>query len=529
MLVLFPGESAEVPFFYKLGFEYVDPDSEIVVYLKRGLGEVGSIVSGPYVFQTQQAVQEEDGYVVQYPDGTSIERVSEGYYYLRLKVSETIFKGQYTIQITTVLEGSPSIREVEIDVKTLISTSDSDYSMYAKKIVINQKSKYQQTANYETNNVLLIGHTDAIEPYGIQKITSIQEGINLLRADSNSPLLRGMFDAYSCGARDIYLMSAGYMSEYVENVLERNVKKYKDEFNETYSFYEIYFHTLSKCYSIIEEYDYFDYIVPLEVSMIDTNGVNFVRQLGNLCEKIQENTGEVTIGVVGSRTQGMTNSSIQALLNADFDLRPNVDINGFITRDIGKYLVLTYGEIVFSHKQLQISYSSSAAAAMAGMLASTPVTVGIGSQRIFSALSIYGIEPTLGEIKKLNDKKINCVTRGSKSRRFSSSFDVFVSGDYTQSISDSFADSVNVRLSAMIIAEIQTMSRNSIGKFAANKLIAKVESFLDFLKSNDIVRDYKMDALADKVDKGKLYFNISVLSSRTLREVSFNIATGRGA
>jgi hypothetical protein len=38
-----------------------------------------------------------------------------------------------------------------------------------------------------------------------------------------------------------------------------------------------------------------------------------------------------------------------------------------------------------------------------------------------------------------------------------------------------------------------------------------------------------MDASADKYNKGTIYFNISITSSRTLRQISFNVSTGKGA
>jgi hypothetical protein len=81
----------------------------------------------------------------------------------------------------------------------------------------------------------------------------------------------------------------------------------------------------------------------------------------------------------------------------------------------------------------------------------------------------------------------------------------------------------------MVIAEVQSMGQNAIGKFANDHLIRSVDGFLQELKINDIIRDYNFDAYADRLEKGKLYFTISITSVRTLRSISFNVATGRGA
>ena len=184
--------------------------------------------------------------------------------------------------------------------------------------------------------------------------------------------------------------------------------------------------------------------------------------------------------------------------------------------------------MIFNHKQIQRSYATSAAAAVAGMISSTQVNIGLSKKRIPAALSIFGVDLSTDEVKKLNEKGINALTRGGRSRKFGGPYDVYLSSDYTQSISESFKDASNVRLAAMVIGEVQSLSKNSIGKFAYSKLSAKVEALLSFLKTNDIIRDYQLESYADKIVKGKLYFNITLKSSRTLRQISFNIATGKG-
>lgn len=56
------------------------------------------------------------------------------------------------------------------------------------------------------------------DPY---QVNDMQEAINLLRADSTSPLLRGLLEVYNAGARDIWLVAAAPMEEYVSNIDER--------------------------------------------------------------------------------------------------------------------------------------------------------------------------------------------------------------------------------------------------------------------------------------------------------------------
>lgn len=527
MLLLTPGETLQIPFVYRSGYDYVDPEDNIRIFFKRGSIGVGSIITGPYVYDLSLALAASPKLKQTFGDSDYVERLSEGNYILSYKVPENLFEGNYSVEITTTLNGLANTKDHGVQVRTTAEMSDSDYSVFGKTVSVQSRSKYRQLDQFTTNNVLLIGHTDAIKRYELVKVSSMQDAVNVLRADVNSPLLRGVFDAYSCGARDIYIMAAAPMSEYVADVKDRNVKFLKDDVHQTYSFYESYYNSLAICYKHIEEYDFFDFIVPLEASMINTGTVNFARQLANLCQKIQEISGEVAIGVLGSRNQGVTSADVQELVSKNFQLENIINSDGTIDKDTGKYLILVYGEATFNHKQFQTSYASSLAASVAGLLSSTQVNFGISNQRVASAVSAYGAQLTTAQIKSLNNVGINCITKGTKSRRFSSPYDVYISGDYTMSVSENFKDSANVRLAAMIISEIQAISKNAIGKFAVSKVSSKVEALLSFLKSNNIIREFTLDVIADKQERGKLYFNITITSSRTLREISFSVASGR--
>ena len=339
-----------------------------------------------------------------------------------------------------------------------------------------------------------------------------------------------MFDAYACGARDIYIMSCGYMSEYVEEVSDRNLEIFSDD-NATpnqYSFYDLYHLRLNECYQLLRDYEFLNIIVPLETSIINTGLNNFVEQLATHCEFMQTETGEVQFGIIGSRNNGLSVSDIDILEEKDFNLDVLVDPNGYIISDKGRHVILIYGEIILSHKQLQISYSSSPAAAVAGMISSTMIDRGLTKARIPAAFSIYGVDLNAAQVKRLQDIGINTIVRGQRSRR-AAIFDVSLSSDYTQSISESYKDCSNIRLVSLVIREIQSLGNLAVGKFGYEKIISYVQEFLSALQSSRIIVDYSMDASADKYNKGTIYFNISITSSRTLRQISFNVSTGKGS
>lgn len=529
MLIAKPKEYVEIQFTYKDGYQYVDPTADIVVYLKRGIGTPGAVIDGPLVYDIDGITAATPTYIQNISTTATIERVSEGSYKLRYMLPQGLYKGNYTIQISTIASATTSIKETYIQCNNP-NNIDEEFSYNDKSISISNRSKYVEINNLSTNSILLIGHTDALQEFEIYRPTSMQDAINVLRADFDSPLTRGVFDCYAAGGRDIYIMSCGSMSEYVADVSKRNEKIFADDAAtpNTYSFYELYGAKLSLCYEILSDYEFIDIIVPLETSFISSGGVNFVKQLADHCHQMQVSTGEVQMGIIGSRSSQSRQDDITEINNANFEIASSITSSGEITKDSGKYIILIYGESVFNHKQIRRSYVSSMAAAYAGSLSSNRIDYGMAKKRIEPCLSIFGNEINSEQMAILTNKKVNTIFSGNRARR-GALYDVRVSGDLTQSISENYSDSSNVRLVAMIIAEVQSMGQNAIGKFANDHLIRSVDGFMQQLKINDIIRDYNFDAYADKLEKGKLYLTISITSVRTLRSISFNVATGRGA
>lgn len=474
------------------------------------------------------------GYTVDFGDQNittaGLKRESQGSFIVKLKMPENLFDGMYTVQINALVDGLSISKEINVQSANGYQSYENSFDLGSKSIKIGNRSLYQNIGDSTTQNILLIGHTDAMEPYGIVKLKSIQDGINLLRGDTKSPLLRGMFDAYACGARDIYIMSCGYMSEYIEDVNERNIEIFSDNdaTPNRYSFYDLYYLRLNECYMLLKDYEFLNIIVPLETSIINTGLNNFVEQLATHCELLQTQTGEVQFGIIGSRNNGLSVSDIDLLEQKDFNLDAVIDPNGYIISDKGRHIILIYGEIVLSHKQLQVSYSNSPAAAVAGMISSTRIDRGLTKSKIPAAFSIYGADLNAAQVKRLQDIGINTIVRGQRSRR-AAIFDISLSSDYTKSISESYKDCSNVRLVSLVIREIQSLGNLAVGKFGYDKIISYVQEFLSALQSSRVIVDYNMDASADKYDKGTIYFNISITSSRTLRQISFNVSTGKGA
>lgn len=387
---------------------------------------------------------------------------------------------------------------------------------------------------YKTNSVLLIGHSDGIELNQIIKINSIQEASNLLGANTSSPLLRGIHDAFSCGSKSIFIMAAAPMSEYVDDISQRLTDMpifFSAETNSNLNFYEKYYERLAASYDIAKGLDFIDIIVPLETSMINTGSVDFIAQLALHCYSFNETTGYVQMGIIGSKNNGTKDSDVQ-LLEQNTRLVnkfTTYSISGEIETDIGRYVIPVYGELTFNHIGFGKSYTSSAAAAFAGMMSSTPVYNGMIRKRIPGAYSVYGSNLSADSLARLDNLGVNTVYRTRKAMR-GNPYEVNISNDYTlANKNSSFTKTPQMRLVAMVITEIKAIANDGIGKNAEDKVIAQVKAMLDTLVAIRTIKDYKLQSYGSKTERGTLIFEINLVSSLGLKNINFSIITGPGA
>ena len=387
---------------------------------------------------------------------------------------------------------------------------------------------------YNTNSILFIGHSDGIELNQIIKINSIQEATNLLGANISSPLLRGIHDAFSCGAKSIFMMASAPMSEYIEDISQRLTDMpilFSAETNSNVNFYEKYYERLAVSYDIAKGLDFIDIIVPLETSMINTGSVDFIAQLALHCYSFNNATGYVQMGIIGSKNNGTKDSDVQ-LLEENIRLVnkfTTYSISGEIETDIGRYVIPVYGELTFNHIGFGRSYTSSAAAAFAGMMSSTPVYNGIIRKRIPGAYSVYGSNLSGDSLARLDNLGVNVVYRTRKALR-GNPYEVNISNDYTlANKNSSFTKAPQMRLVAMVITEIKAIANDGIGKNAEDKVISQVKAMLDMLVSTRAIKDYKLQSYGSKTERGTLIFEINLVSSLGLKSINFSIMTGPGA
>ncbi len=399
---------------------------------------------------------------------------------------------------------------------------------------ISYRPIYDSMELYSTNSILLIGHSDGLELNEITKINSMQEATNILGANLNSPLLRGVYDAYSCGARNIFVVAAAPMSEYIDDVEQRlddNDSLISEITEEPINFYEKYYERLQKTYLAIKDYDLIDIIVPLEVSIIKTGNVDFVTQLAYYCYDFNNTTGFVQLGIIGSRSSGIKDSDI-AILESNPIFKNKLTAyasDGQIFSDAGRYIIPIYGELTFSHVGFNRAYTSSAAAAFAGAMSSNPVYNGMIRKRISGAFSVFGANLSSDSLVRLDNLGINAIYRSRRATR-GNPYEAYVSNDYTMANTlSTFTKAPQMRLVAMVINEIKSISNDGLGKSAEDKVTDQVKTMLKSLVAFGAIKNYSLQAYGSKVERGHLIFEITLLSSLGLKNINFSVATGPGA
>jgi hypothetical protein len=151
-------------------------------------------------------------------------------------------------------------------------------------------------------------------------------------------------------------------------------------------------------------------------------------------------------------------------------------------------------------------------------LSETAVNQSLIRKKIPSAFGLSGTNLSQADVDRLDALGINTLIRNNRSRR-GNSYEIYLTNDHTMANANSvYAKAPQMRLISMIINEIRALGDNSISK-----------KMLEFLKINNIIRDYALEAYADTLVKGKIYFDINLTSSVGLRKISFSISSGQGA
>lgn len=531
MLVVKRNQSLKIKFLFVDSGEVYDPTElatpiDVTVSVVRGDSRYSAVIRNPISYIYTNATPDPNAY---------IQRTANSEFIFNYTVPTSMFPGLYTAVAKTVKGNSEIIIESKFEVKEEAYEPLPTVPMGSRSSVVTYKPSYEDINFSNMQTLLLVGHADGLEINSPMKIRSVQHAIEVLNGDMNSPLLRGVFDAYDAGARNIFICAAAPMTEYVEDTDTRLVSStYVDYDSATptaKTFYERYYDRLSTTYSVLSVLDFIDVMVPLETSILNTDGVDFITQLAEYCDSFHNETGYVQIGVIGSRTNGISSSDISLMENNEVieQKLTTYNLTGDISSDAGRYVVPVYGEALFSHAQLDFTYINSVSAAVAGLIVSNPLNFGLVRKRIPGAMSVYGSNLNSSEMNRLEAIGVNTIYRSNKARR-AQPFQVYLTNDYTMADMNSiFSKLPQMRLASYLSSSVKGFGYDSIGKFGYDKVTSNTEQLLQRLKKEGTIVDYEFNAKPSSSEAGVILLYINIISSLGLKKINLSLAAGPGA
>lgn len=381
---------------------------------------------------------------------------------------------------------------------------------------IRYSSQYQPMTIGQSAPILLIGHSDADRQQDTYRVSSMTDAINLLKADSRSPLLRALLEAYNGGCRDIWLYSIGPMSEYEPDVSKRNDVRVEWD-NKT--FYEIYHEKLELAYNVLQEYDIFQVVVPVEASFVETSDIDFITPLATLCENIRANTGQSTLGVIGTRAQAYNQDLIDlAVADTVFDT----------IGDKGKYVMTVWGEGLVAHSQMSNTYSGSIATMVGALICNTPISRSIFGINFRNVINIVGTDLSTAQKDQLTQSKINPVIRTQRSKRGQSYQTRLISDNTIAPDGSTFWSMNQMRTLSICVNTIKSYSQSYIGTTALESLKLIIRDFLTSLVVNNYIKDYSL-LIRTNPREGMFYIDIGLIPIFGIRNIYFTVESGAGS
>lgn len=367
-----------------------------------------------------------------------------------------------------------------------------------------------------TDTLFLIGHADGLEINNPYQVSDIREFINVVRADSESSLVRAFFDAYNEGARDIWVVAAASMDEYVIDVEDRNtvLESLGDK-----TFYEKYYERLDDTYSILREYGIIEMIVPVEASFYETNGVDFLTQLADHCSDSFDNTGNYRLGILGTRMSTVSRSDVQSMAS---DIRlPTLEANGK-----GKFISIMGGEASVSHPQMEIGYSTQASVLGAAKISITKANHGIASSLLKTAISPSFADWRDEDLSTLALAKINWLGRSTIGKR-GVPYQTSIVTDNVLSPNNSTLWSVpQVRTMWKVLSNVKNMGNKYIGTVSFPQFKADVFDYMMFLVGERIIKNYSLEIYRDPEDRNLIKVDMGLHLYGNLRELFVSVGVG---
>lgn len=400
----------------------------------------------------------------------------------------------------------------------------------------------------DTARILLIGHADGLGVNDPYQVNDMQEAINLLRADSTSPLLRGLLEVYNAGARDIWLVAAAPMEEYVSNIDERldltqdaylvdggSPSSYDQidiqfdidaEYPDTLlvdcsTFYEKYHQRLTATYAMLVDYDFAEIIVPLEASFGHVGDVDFATQLINFCQSYMDATNTTPLAVLGTRrpsTESIADSVNHMISNAAT----------ISSSPANKFVTVVIGEGAVSLPQLSFTHKSSVAAQVAANMATTTLSRGMSYSPLTNIVNLDIYDYTQAQLDGMVSAKLNPAIRTYKAKRGAPFQTVLLSDNTLATDGSDFWSLSQMRVVARCSNTIRSFGHAWIGSTDYVGFKQAVYDYMSSLLRSNTIKNFTLNIDRDLNDVNKVIVDVSITPFYGIRQIYFTVEVGSG-
>lgn len=355
-----------------------------------------------------------------------------------------------------------------------------------------------------TDRIFLLGHADGLilnEPF---PVTNVNAAIDAMKGDRESPLVRGLLQAYHAGARDIWLMAIDTMDSYEPDLDLRDS-----------DYYVAHREALSAAYGILAGFDAPQIVVPLEAPFNSTQ--DFLTPLVAHCAKAFDSTGEIRLGFLGTR--GVLSEGIIDQMIIDPRL------SNFYG-EAGKFVSLFAGDGVFNFPELGVTHTASAATVAAAQLAASPMDRGIMGRKVLNMFGISGQDLKSAQLEDLALAGVNALHRTYKGKR-GAPYEVTFYTDNTLAQEGSDYSTLScVRLVAQVVSQIKGIGNRRIGTVGFGVFKGDVEAYLLKLVSRNVIRGYSVNIERSQKDLHSVYVDLVLRPYSGVRELYVPITVG---
>ncbi len=385
----------------------------------------------------------------------------------------------------------------------------SIYSAPSLSGTMSVSASYNVMSTGLTNRVFIIGHADGLNLNDPYQVLDVADACIALNLDSTSPLVRTLLEVYYGGGRDIWLVAAAPMSEYVADPSQRD---------ETY--YQTYADRLVDTYAVLEYWDLAQIIVLAEAPFYDAHGVDFVTPLADHCQAAFETTGQMRIALVGTRVGiALTSVDVNNMVN---DPRIGTWDNP------GKFVSVMVGEGIYSFAEMPVGYSASVIGTVAAILASLDLRISLIYTPLPNMISSLG-SIIQSDMVALSNAQLNPVSQTTKGVR-GQPFQVVVMTDNTLAPSGSDYWSLGeTRLVLQLFSQLTTLGKRYMGTIGYTQFQQDCNTFMDAIVANNYIRSYTLNITRDPNSSTAIFVDITLVPYTSLRQISFTTTIGPGA